>query len=201
MNFKNRQNKSFPWHFPYFPSEKTKVQHNSCKTLRLYLIVGGDCFWIIDGGSLVDNRPSLTSSKTDEMYSGERIFFTNLFLRTWRDYGVKKLQTFTVTMKAIWYFFRLFIGKSTNRKKYRYGTFSLGKSTILNLVLFLTGTFTNTPCGGRWGSRDCFDCCVKQIKMWWGWWLWRWCCCWRWLWCCCGSGWNWWCWWCYWWWW
>ena len=29
-----------------------------------------------------------------------------------------------------------FIGKSTNWKKYQYGTFSLGKGTILHLILF-----------------------------------------------------------------
>ena len=34
------------------------------------------------------------------------------------------------------------IGKCTNRKKYHYGTISLGKSTILHLVLFPTGTFS-----------------------------------------------------------
>ena len=47
--------------------------------------------------------------------------------------------------KIIWYFFLSFIGKSTNRKTYQYGTFSWGKSTILHLVLFLTGTFSYTP--------------------------------------------------------
>ena len=38
-----------------------------------------------------------------------------------------------------------FIGKTTSWKKYQYGTFSLGKSTILHLILFLTGTFSYTP--------------------------------------------------------
>ena len=39
--------------------------------------------------------------------------------------------------------FPLLKGKSTNRKTYQYGTFSLGKITILHFVLFLIGTFSH----------------------------------------------------------
>ena len=57
----------------------------------------------------------------------------------------EKMHKMTVPVKTIWYFFLLLIEKSTTRKKYQYGTFSLCKTNILHLVFFLTGTFSYTP--------------------------------------------------------
>jgi hypothetical protein len=70
--------------------------------------------------------------------------FRNFFLINLDRWVSKEIANNYFNYNSHMVLFSIIEIKSTSRKKYQYGTLTLGKSTILHLVLFLIGTCSYT---------------------------------------------------------